>query len=639
MKGNTLNRVLLTVLPMIFLGFGHLTGQGGSADIEAQAAHFGTPLPQGYFDYIRANPGVFEFPASGWSQRTLEAGSNADRFEGRINVLVVPALFSDTAEPFVTSNQLQMRLFDGPSDEGTATDFYLENSGGALTVTGLVTPWVRTSIPLAEGVGDTNGLGGGNRLGEFMLESLALIDGTVDFRQFDSDGPDGIPNSGDDDGVVDVISFEFLEITGSCGGPGVWPHRSSLTGKVGRRYQSGDLGIDGTPIEANGYIIQGATDCDGTTIQSANVISHELGHVFGLPDLYHPIGGSGNSIDRRWIIGCWGLMAAGTWGCGDPREKAVGFGPIHMSPWSKTVLGWHEYIDVGEVLEQEFILDPSQTSGQSLRINLAPNANEFLVLEYRPQIGFDHDLPSSGVLAYHEVPSPVGRTRPGPGQPYILTLLEADGRTDLQRNFGEGGNRGEASDAFGWDGSVSRLSNLTTPNLRLFDGSPSTVTVHEIAIVNDQARIRLTTRPTPTVTNIPTQPQTGNAFDSFEIRYDVVGGAAPYSYQIIDGALPKGLNVIPTEGQLVISGQLLEGGTFAPRFDIVDARGTAAGESIPLFFEIDAISVETDRIIGTLLSNGSSPLSTGEAAFVDVHGNDNGQLDIGDLRAELRRNR
>ena len=41
----------------------------------------------------------------------------------------------------------------------------------------------------------------------------ALDDGSVDWGQFDNDGPDGIPNSGDDDGfVVTTAAFDaFLD--------------------------------------------------------------------------------------------------------------------------------------------------------------------------------------------------------------------------------------------------------------------------------------------------------------------------------------------------------------------------------------------------------------------------------------------
>lgn len=44
----------------------------------------------------------------------------------------------------------------------------------------------------------------------FMINVFTQADLLYDFGQFDNDGPDGIPNSGDDDGVVDFMFFWFL---------------------------------------------------------------------------------------------------------------------------------------------------------------------------------------------------------------------------------------------------------------------------------------------------------------------------------------------------------------------------------------------------------------------------------------------
>lgn len=607
----------------------------GAHDIEAEAEAWGVTLPDGYFTSLRENPNLFAFPTSGWARAAFDVTGTVEPLTGELPVLVVPALFLDSVDPFVSHTDLQAALFDGPSADGTITDFYDEISRGRLQVTGRVAPWVRTSVRLADAVGNSNGLGSDARLGDYLLEAITQVDQTTDLRPFDNDGPDGIPNSGDDDGVVDAVAFEFLERSAPCGGTAVWPHRSSIRGKTGSSYVSNDIGFDGTPLEVNGYIIQGATTCDGLTVQSSNTLAHELGHVLGLPDIYHRVA-PGGAAGRRWVIGCWGLMAAGSWGCGFPGAAVPGYGPIHMSPWSKAELGWIDYIEVGDVLEQEYLLDPVQTSGQALRIRLLPGVDEYLVIEYRPQIGFDADLPAEGILAYRENPN--GDLRPDANEFYRVHLLEADGRDDLMHHLDEGGNRGEASDAFASNGTVGRLSNLTAPNLLLTDGRPSTVLVHEMAIEDGRARIRLTTRPTPTVTNVPEAPF-GAALQPFEMRYDVVGGRAPYSFVVREGALPKGLRAEPSDREMVLGGRLLESGSFRAVFDVVDAGGVAAGAALVLEFEIDEIVVEDARVVNALFGETVDGLSEGERAFIDVHGNDDGSLDIGDLRAALRRNR
>ena len=41
--------------------------------------------------------------------------------------------------------------------------------------------------------------------GEFAHHILRQMDAHTDLGRFDNDGPDGLPNSGDDDGIVDYL--------------------------------------------------------------------------------------------------------------------------------------------------------------------------------------------------------------------------------------------------------------------------------------------------------------------------------------------------------------------------------------------------------------------------------------------------
>src|SRR5262249_30897212 len=71
---------------------------------------------------------------------------------------------------------------------------------------------------------DDNGLGTDRTSGEtgaFIRHTLQAADASVDFRPYDNDGPDGVPNSGDDDGVVDLGMFVHPNQGGECGGGGV----------------------------------------------------------------------------------------------------------------------------------------------------------------------------------------------------------------------------------------------------------------------------------------------------------------------------------------------------------------------------------------------------------------------------------
>ena len=87
--------------------------------------------------------------------------------------------------------------------------------------------------------------------------------------------------------------FEYLEVAGSCGGPSIWPHRWSMSGQTGAPFTTNDARTGGGMIQINGYITQSAVGCDGQSVQIANVIAHEYGHVLGFPDYYHPTANGG----------------------------------------------------------------------------------------------------------------------------------------------------------------------------------------------------------------------------------------------------------------------------------------------------------------------------------------------------------
>jgi M6 family metalloprotease-like protein len=488
--------VVATAAVLATVGTAFFPGPSVGQDIELAAQAAGRTLPPAYFDRIREQPDFFQIK-DGWIARTARAVESGQALTGNLSVAVVLALFSDSPEPHVTSAEVQAALFDGPTPFGTVTEFYDEASGGRLRVTGQAFPWVRTSLTMAEVVGDSWGLGEGSQTGTFLLEAVAAVDASVDFGQFDNDGPDGIPNSGDDDGKVDAVAIQFLEVAASCGGPSIWPHRSRL------RYRNDDSpfvtddpGANGWPILLDDYTTQGATDCGGELVQKATTIAHELGHVIGLPDLYDRSQGL-TPEERRWVVGCWSLMAAGAWGCGTMNREAW-VRPTHFGAWEKERLGWLAGLEEVEPgINQVFSLGPVQETEQVLRIPLETgvpaDSAEYLLVEYRTREGFDADLPAAGVLVYKVSPR-VRSNQPCDTCPqvYRVGLLEADGNNSLRLNFLQGGNRGEAGDAWGASG-PGQLTPSSYPSTRLNSGARTDVTIYEISLDGGRAQVTLST--------------------------------------------------------------------------------------------------------------------------------------------------
>ena len=468
-------------------------------DVEMLSQANGRALPPAYYDRIRRDPDFFELQR-GWSQRTAlwqgpvaaPVGVGPQRVvlptRGNLRMLVVMTLFSDSPAPPFATSVIETQLF-GSNPLGNLTQFYSEVSGGRVNLTGTVLPWVRTGVPLAQAVGSSMGLGGDADMGAYLKDAVQRLDPTLNYGQYDNDGPDGVANSGDDDGYVDVTVFQFSEIAASCGGPGVWPHRAALRGWLSEPYASNDLRPNGEPVLVDDYIIQSAVDCDGQP-QNIATIAHETGHAFGLPDFYDHTGGI-LPQQRRWVLGCWSLMAAGSWGCGNGSTFGKVTRPSHMGAYEKLSLGWAQTITSQPGWKREYLLDPVQTSGQVLVVPLRGN-EEFLLLEYRPQIGFDAGLPAPGVLVYQVQPGLPLRPCPTCERLYKVSLVEGDNDDALIRTAVEGGDRGMPGDIFG---GTRTLGDRTTPALLLNSGGRSNVLL-EMSVADGKARIRVSTLPT-----------------------------------------------------------------------------------------------------------------------------------------------
>ena len=305
----------------------------------------GGELPPVVRELMAEDPAAFQMQRS-WikkaqrmrelRERALSEGSlkaaQSLKVSGTFEVPVFTATFSDTGGAPYPVADLQANLF-GPSPTGyDLTEYYAEISYGAINTPGTVFDWLALPNPEAYYAGLSNGLNPANaKVGEFIKACLDANDAGVDFGIYDNDGPDGVPNSGDDDGFVDFVAFVHPEFGGECGGDNehIWSHRWvyrawDASGNV--PYQTGDTSANGGVILIDDYVIQPAISCaSGGPMIEIGVFCHEFGHAFGLPDLYDTDGGSSG-------IGHWGLMASGNWN--DPDT------PAHMGAWSKAELGW-----------------------------------------------------------------------------------------------------------------------------------------------------------------------------------------------------------------------------------------------------------------------------------------------------------
>ncbi len=375
---------------------------------------------------------------------------------GTKSIPVLPIKFNNTgADPYAAGN-LQRELFDGPWPTGTMTDYYREISYGQFAVTGTVFPWKKVSRDdtFYEGGAGCNGVCNDSKVGDFLKEALDLQDAAVDFSQYDNDGPDGIPNSGDDDGYVDFVAFVHAESGGECGNENIWSHRSFYSGWTGSEYTTNDPKAGGGFIKIDDYVIMPGFACDGTTMIEIGVFSHEFGHAFGLPDLYDTDPSNGNSEG----VGHWCLMASGSWG-GDGNSPET---PSHMCAWAKAFLGW---ITPTEVTTDLIPATIPNIEENPIAFKLPISSTQYHLISNRQKKGFDAKLPGAGLLIWHinetVINSGLSNNRVNADEDNKgVDLEEADCRNDLDHAL----NRADGGDPYPGTTNNRYFDNFTCPS-------------------------------------------------------------------------------------------------------------------------------------------------------------------------------
>ena len=125
-------------------------------------------------------------------------------------------------------------------------------------------------------------------------------------------------------------------------------------------------------------------------LRSPYLVIHELGHLFGLPDLYSYIDAFRTNQDSTDTVAYFSVM----------NKAAVG--GIGYFGWEKYILGWLNDPQVichtaGEVLGNLVPL----TKANGLKMIAVPiSSSQVLVVENRTKEGIDKMIPNPGIIAY-----------------------------------------------------------------------------------------------------------------------------------------------------------------------------------------------------------------------------------------------
>lgn len=484
-------------------------------DVEMLGERYGTPVPEGYERMRRADPTAFEFRrgllgGSGIVVRSFEGGSGGaalslgprdEAVVGTFELPVLLGLYSNSgASPPFSRTTIDDAYFG--TGTGTITAYYTEVSNDNVTLLGDVQGWVQTARPDTAYTVDESGLVsgplGGGGAGNFVWDVLELQSG-VDWGLYDNDGPDGVPNSGDDDGYVDVLAVIHPTRGAECGGSGsedrIWSHRWSLSAALTNAgpYETDTPSENGGFILVDDYTVQPAVSCDGGELNEIGVFTHELGHAFGLPDLYDTSDSSTPWDDtaRTSGAGIWDLMASGSWGC----DNASPDSPCHMGAWTKAALGWVDVVTLAPDTDHGTItVPPVIGAGTVYRIDANDGSGEYFLLENRQRQGFDQNLYREGLLVWQIDPDWIldrwTANRVNANEHLGVWLRQADGEDDL----GDGVGRGDSGDPFPGSTANTAFHTVTQPASLSFGGGVTGVTLFEIAESGDDVTLGVSTR-------------------------------------------------------------------------------------------------------------------------------------------------
>lgn len=268
-------------------------------------------------------------------------------------------------------------VFNQSSSANSMYNYYKEVSYNNLLISGTVDDidvnWITAANALS--YYGTNDASGGGHVDGLIYEAVENADAYIDFSQYDNDGPDGVPDSGDDDGYVDHLIVVHAGLADENDGSGgdhenIWSRHT---------YLSPTKSVDGVAVKY--YLTVSESSPLGT-------FAHEFGHDIGLPDLY-------NTYTGGSVVGKWDLMDYGMW-------AGSGNYPTHIGGFLKTKIGWMmpTYVSSSQTVAMGYL---SNTTGNNrlYQINISGDGKEYFLIEHRNKFNYDTYIQMRGIVIWH----------------------------------------------------------------------------------------------------------------------------------------------------------------------------------------------------------------------------------------------
>ena len=314
-------------------------------------------------------------------QENAAYASSAPVAVGQKHFLVILVQFSDVSFKAENDREAFYNLMNQPGysvdgHSGSARDYYYDNSHGYFE------PIFDVYGPVT--LSNTQAYYGANTMsgddahpGEAVAEGCKLLDGQIDFSQYDNDG----------DGEVDLV-FMFYAGYGEADSPyenTIWPHRYWL------QYSGDSVTLDGKKI--NSYSCSNELNYYGSLAHklcSIGTPTHEFAHAMGLPDFY--------DIDYDDNEACTALtyfsvMDTGC-DCNDGRT------PPYFNIVERILLGWLDDDVIKPFVKDGPVTLPSVQNNIAY-ITTTDMDGEYFIYECRSNEGWDKALGAYGLLVYH----------------------------------------------------------------------------------------------------------------------------------------------------------------------------------------------------------------------------------------------
>jgi immune inhibitor A len=397
-----------------------------------------------------------DFMKKGFADKVNQNGLALAPTATPFRVLALLVKFSDHANG-VSATFFDSLCFD--SSNTSIRNYYGEISNSQIDLVTVNLPssigWITAPQTYTYYVIDANGFGNGTgqypRNSQKLVEDLVdVVNGAVNFANYDNDG----------DGYVDVLlvihSGTGAEYSGSNND--IWSHKWSISPRL----------KDGVYISS--YTVQ--PEFWGTPgDMTIGVYAHELGHGFGLPDLYDTDYSSKG-------VGKWCIMSYGSWN----GPGGLGSSPSHPCAWSRIQMGMASYTNVVSNVTNQSILNV-EAGGPIYRLWASGGASqEYFLVENRQKTGYDAFLPNDGLLIWHiDDAKPNNQQEYYPGNTssghYLVALEQADGLFELDKSI----DNGDAGDIFPGTTSATSFDAASTPSSNTYSGGNSFVAVENIS--------------------------------------------------------------------------------------------------------------------------------------------------------------